>query len=280
MATSRLVCPHVLKMRVGGACPSAAPGLPNSRVALLTAAAAAIALLCLGLWVLRAWVRVGAAPEVDVADSFFWAFLEGSNSGPKASSGENERRLDFVRAAVKDLKLRSILQLECGGLHWMRSALQDKSHGIQSFVGVDKCPVVTAANEQTYGGLHGVEFRRGDASALEGLCVDAVVAFDHFEGSLQADPRHVLRSLRRSHAKFLLVESARAGRDGQEVLEDYPRGKNWDVRRLPRDVSVGTQTLWAWLGWLSSFAGPKRDFVVYLLEPETWRPSASEEGLS
>jgi len=268
-------------MRVGGACPSPASALPSQRVDCLTAAVAVIVLLCLSLCALWALVRVGAAPEADLADGFLWAFLEGSRSRPKAHSEENERKLDFVRDAVRELKLRSLLQLECGELHWMRSALQDQSLGIRHFIGVDECAVVTAANEQTYGGLPGAEFLRGDASALEERAVDAVVAFDHFEGSLQADPRRVLTSLRRSKARFLLVESARAGRDGQEVLEDYPRGKNWDVRRLPHDLSGGTRNFWAWLGWLSSLAGSHhRDFVVYLLEPTAQRSSTSEEGAS
>ena len=189
-ATSRLLRLQVLKMRDGGACSSAAPGYPGSRAASLIAAVAAIVLLCLSLCVLLALVRVGVSPEAALADGFLWAVLAGSLSEPQVHSKAGKRTLQFFLDAVQKLKLRSILHLECGELHWMKAALRNQSLGIQSYLGVDECPVIVAANKQTYGGLPGVEFLQGNASTLEGRRVDAVVALntlrDHFKRTLAA----------------------------------------------------------------------------------------------
>jgi hypothetical protein len=154
----------------------------------------------------RSYVRMARGRSRSHEETFGHIVLTGAWGDAESLSGvgSNLEQTRALRAALpgllRDLGVRSLLDLPCGDFHWMRTV----DLGVERYVGGDLVPELVARNQELYG-APGREFVRLDLLRGPLPAADAVFCRDCLVHLSHAQVADALRNVRASGATYLLT---------------------------------------------------------------------------
>lgn len=154
----------------------------------------------------RSYLRMARGRGRSHEETFGHIVLTGAwgDSESLSGVGSNLEQTRALRAALpgllRDLEIRSLLDLPCGDFNWMRTV----DLGIDRYVGGDLVPELVARNQELYGGP-GREFVRLDLLRDPLPAADAVFCRDCLVHLTHAQVMDALRNVRASGARYLLT---------------------------------------------------------------------------
>jgi len=143
--------------------------------------------------------RVGRRVFIDIHERNAWKNVES-----KSGSGSTLEQTSAIRAAIppllRDLGVRSLLDIPCGDHHWMKEVPLD---GID-YAGADIVPSLIARNQRLYGGDRKT-FLGADVVRDRLATVDLILCRDCFGHLPDRDILRALRNIKRSGSTYLLA---------------------------------------------------------------------------
>lgn len=144
-------------------------------------------------------LRLGRGVFIDIYERNAWGGVE-SRSG----SGSTLEQTKAIRTAIprllRDLDVRSLLDIPCGDHHWMKEVPLE---GIE-YIGMDIVPPLVERNQRLYGSGRKAFFK-GDLVRDSLRKVDLILCRDCFGHLPHGDIIEALRNIKRSGSTYLLT---------------------------------------------------------------------------
>lgn len=195
-----------------------------------------------------------------------WGNAE-SRSGDGSDTSGTERIRDSLAQLVKELNIRSMLDLPCGDFNWMQ--LMDLE-GIE-YIGADVVERIVDQNQERYGQTN-IRFRRLDARSDSLPRVDLILCRDMLVHLSFADCSSALANFRMSGTKYLLTTTFTARDPNKDIVtgEWRPLNLQRPPFEFPRPMRLIVEYCQEWNGfWADKCLALWRLADLDMTEPES-----------
>jgi hypothetical protein len=149
---------------------------------------------------------------------------EESKSGPGASLKQTETVRAIVSKLLKELQVKTLLDIPCGDFNWMKEV--DLS--LCDYTGADIVSDIVTQNESNYS-AQGRRFVWADITFSELPQVDLLFCRDCFVHFSYADIWKAITNVRKSGVKYLLTTTF-TRRTNEDIITGYWRPVNLEAR--------------------------------------------------